>query len=149
MDICDGRGARFSDHGAAVKLIAVPPWQVEEVWPYAQRHVEAAVERAGLADVAVVLDSLFARRSLLWLAIDNTAVFGAGITELIDERAGRVCVIVAWGSDDQVRCAPLLETIEKFARDEDCIAVRLYGRPGWRRRLSEYRLKAVVMERPL
>jgi hypothetical protein len=132
-----------------VKLIAVPPWQVPEVWPYAKRHVVAAVERVALADVSVVMAGLFAGRSLLWIAIDNAQPFGAGITELVEEKAGKVCVIVAWGSDDQVRCAPLLETIEQFARDEGCVAVRLYGRPGWRRRLPEYRLKAVVMERPL
>jgi hypothetical protein len=83
---------------------------------------------------------------LLWLAGDDEAqVHGAGITEIDRD----VCVIVAWGSDDQERCAPLLATIEQFARDEDCAAVRIYGRAGWQRRLTGYRLKAIIMERPL
>jgi hypothetical protein len=133
-----------------VKLIAIAPRMVGDFLPIAHRHIAAAVERAGMADLEPVLEKVRTGQSLLWVAVDDANhIQGAGITELIIESAGLVCVIVAWGSDDQARCAPLLETIERFARDEECKAVRLYGRPGWQRRLPEYRLKAVVMERRL
>jgi GNAT superfamily N-acetyltransferase len=93
-----------------------------------------------------VLAAVSAGHSLLWLAVDDEArVHGAGVTEL----DGDVCVIAAWGSDDQGSCGPLLATIEQFAKAEGCKAVRIYGRAGWQRRLTEYRVKAIIMERPL
>jgi hypothetical protein len=132
-----------------VRLLCIPPVKVGDFLPIVHRHIAAAVERAGLADLDPVLASVREGRSLLWVAVDDANhIRGAGLTELIQERAGKVCVIVAWGSDARVDWAPFLKTIEDFARAEECAAVRIYGRPGWRR-LPEYRLKAVVMERPL
>jgi hypothetical protein len=133
-----------------VKLIAIAPRMVADFLPIAHRHIAAAVERAGMADLDPVLEKVRAGQSLLWVAVDDANhIRGAGITELIIEGAGLVCVIVAWGQDRGVDWSRCLQTIEKFARDEECKAVRLYGRPGWQRCLPEYRLKAVVMERPL
>lgn len=133
-----------------MKLIAIAPEMVGDFLPIVHRHIKAAVDKAGMVDFEPVVEKVRAGDSLLWVAVENEKrIRGAGITELIVEPAGKVCVIVAWGSDDQKRCAPLLETIEQFARDERCIAVRLYGRPGWMRRLPDYRLKSVVMERAL
>jgi GNAT superfamily N-acetyltransferase len=129
-----------------VRLIAVPPDRAGEFLPIAAGYIISAVERVGISDAGAVLAAVSAGRALLWLAVDDDArVCGAGVTEL----DGDACVIVAWGSDDQERCAPLLATIEQFARDEGCKAVRIYGRAGWQRRLTEYRLKAIIMERPL
>jgi hypothetical protein len=81
--------------------------------------------------------------ALLWLAIEDSKVHGAGVTQLSDG----ACWIVAWGCDDQKRCAPLLGTIEQFARDEGCSSVRLCGRRGWERALPDYRHIAIILEK--
>jgi hypothetical protein len=133
-----------------VKLICVPPWQVHEFLPLCVRHIRAAIRRVGLSEYAVVVSDLLGGRSLLWMAVEDVGlVVGAGVTAVEQAPNGKVCVIVAWGSDEQSRCDPLLSTIEQFARDEGCVAVRLYGRTGWQRRLADYRVKAVIMERSL
>jgi hypothetical protein len=129
-----------------VKLIAVPPDRAGEFLPVASRYIIAAMDRVGVSDAGAVIAAASAGRSLLWLAVDDDAkVCGAGITEM----DGGACVIVAWGSEPGVSWASCLETIEAFARDEGCSAVRLYGRAGWQRRLADYRVKAVIMERSL
>jgi hypothetical protein len=133
-----------------VNLICVPPWQAHDFLPLANRHIAAAIERVGLSDLQVTVSDVLSGRSLLWLAVDDVGgIHGAGVTELQRERDGKVCVIVAWGADDQKQCAPLLEAIEQYAKDEGCSAVRLFGRTGWQRRLTDYRVKAVIMERSL
>jgi hypothetical protein len=150
MDLRDGRRAGVRAGRQAVKLICVPPWQAHEFLQLAYRHIEAAIERVGLSDLHVTVSDVLSGRSLLWLAVeDHGLVLGAGVTAIEQAPNGKVCVIVAWGSDEQSRCDPLLSTIEQFARDEGCVAVRLYGRTGWQRRLADYRVKAVIMERSL
>jgi hypothetical protein len=150
MDLRDGRGAGVRAGRQAVKLICVPPWQVHEFLPIAARYIRAAVRRVGLSEYAVVVSDLLGGRSLLWMAVEDVGlVVGAGVTAVEQAPHGKVCVIVAWGSDEQSRCHHLLSTIEHYARDEDCVAVRLYGRTGWQRRLADYRMKAVIMERSL
>jgi antitoxin (DNA-binding transcriptional repressor) of toxin-antitoxin stability system len=149
MDLRDGRRAKFRTHGAPVKLICVPPNQVRDFLPIVRRHIDAALRRAVMTTVDEVVSEVSAGQALLWLAVDVVTIVGAGVTKIIAENGRKVCVIMAWGSDDQTRCAPLLAVIEGYARDENCTAVRLYGRVGWTRRLAGYRVKSVLMERAL
>ena len=150
MDLRDGDRAGSGSGGAEVNLACVPPAMAGELMPLAHRFVASAIERIGLSDLQDVVSDVLSGRSLLWLAVDDCGVIhGAGVTELVREPTGTVCVIVAWGADDQKRCAPLLTTIEQFARDECCKSVRIIGRDGWSRVLPDYQRKAVILERQL
>lgn len=90
-------------------------------------------------------DEVFTGDALLWLAVEDDNVHGAGVTQLVDG----VCEIVAWGADDLTKTVHLLNVIEDYARAEKCRAVRLIGRKGWSRKLQGYKTMALVMERPL
>lgn len=128
-----------------MQLLCVPPWQVDEFWPVASRFVNAAARRAHLRTIEDLKTGVHSGLALLWIAMDGHRVLGAGVTE----RHKDSCWIIAWGADDQEKCAPLLETIEQFAKREGCKSVRLCGRPGWARTLKDYRTKAVVLEKGL
>lgn len=132
-----------------MRLLCVPPDLVAHFTPHASRYIDAAIEKVGLSDAAGVEADVLASRALLWLACDGTDIIGAGVTELVMSRGRKLCVIVAWGADDQKRCAHLISVIEDYARAEGCAAVREYGRPGWQRALPDYRVKAVIMEKEL
>lgn len=125
-----------------MKLLCVPPDRVAEFWPAAFPYVKSALDRVGLMTVEDIDP-----HSLLWLAVDET-VIGAGLTSLLADRHGRFCEIVAWGCDDQKRCAHLLAELENYAKDEGCGRIRMVGRKGWRR-LEGYTEKAVIMEKAL
>ncbi len=122
-----------------MNLICVAPERSAECWPLAERFIRSALDRVGLMSVADIDPG-----SLLWLAVDDTRVWGAGLTV----KNGDVLEIVAWGSDDQSRCAPLLNELEAYARAEGCTRSRLIGRKGWRK-LDGYQEKAVIMEKAL
>lgn len=127
-------------------LVYVPPERVGEFWPLARPYVSAAMERASLRTVAGAEYDALTGQAQLWLAItSDQQVIGAGVTEII----GPACWIIAWGSDDQKRCAPLLEVIEEFARENGCARVRLCGRLGWQRVLPGFKPQAVVLEKEL
>jgi hypothetical protein len=83
--------------------------------------------------------------ALLWLVIDGDQVVGAGVTQL----ALPFGWIVAFGGEDMRRSIPLIENIERHFREEGCTRVRIVGRPGWQRMLTDYRPVAVLLEKEL
>lgn len=132
-----------------MNLICVSPDRAVAAWQLARDHVYSAMDRVGLQDARDVEFDVLSGAALLWLAIDEKDVIGAGATRLLEEYGERVCEIIAWGATDQARCTPLLEVLEKYARDEGCQRCRIIGRRGWERMLPEYKPLAVIFEKEL
>ncbi len=132
-----------------MRLVCIEPSRVPEFWSSVAHYIATAAVNVGLIDVATIHDRILKDEALLWLACDDSRVFGAGVTQLINSCGTKVCEIIAWGSDDQDRCQELLGTIEKFARVEGCTRVRLMGRRGWVRKLPGFAFKAVILEKVL
>lgn len=132
-----------------MNLVAVPPDKAQQAWHLAEKHVLAAIDGSGFAEVSDIQMQVMLGEALLWLAAEGTSVIGAGVTRLIDVGGKKSCEIFAWGAEDQQKCAPLLKTIEKYAKNEGCASMRLSGRRGWARQLPDYRLVAVILEKEL
>jgi hypothetical protein len=124
------------------KLICVDPAYVDQIWPIVSDLVKRAIDR-GFSSFSVVeanvLDGLF----LLWLVIDREKITAATITSLV----GDACEIVATAGTGVNNWVHLIEGIEKYARAEGCVRVRIIGRKGWARLLPDYKQTAVVLER--
>jgi hypothetical protein len=131
-----------------VNLVVVPPDNLPSAWRAAERYALAALHHDDYADAERIKADVFSGMALLWLAInEEPRIVGAGITHLVIGVAGKVCEIIAWGADDQRKCAPLLSVVEAYAKHEGCVATRLIGRKGWARLLQDYKIKALIMEK--
>jgi hypothetical protein len=127
--------------------LAVPPAMVaqlpQQVWHYVDSAVELPSE---------VQFDVFTGKSVLWIAVDDQQnVFGAAVTQIEEETATRerLLVIIAYGSDDHDKAGRLMSTLDDYGRAEGCSRVRIYGRPGWKRRLPGFEVKAVIMDKVL
>ncbi len=128
--------------------VCVDPAKINAVWPHFKHFIESAIEKADISepnDFAKLEASTLGGKSLLWLAYDGERVVAASVTELVDG----ICKIVACGGSDLKSFLPCLRAIEQFAKDENCRAIRITGRRGWRRVLKNYRIKAEIIERKL
>jgi hypothetical protein len=134
---------------SSAELVCVDPSRVREFWPHASPLVRAACQRTELNAFADVEADIFAGRSLLWLAWNGRAVEAAAATILINSEIGKVCIITACGGTDMKRWLPLIGKIEKYARDEGCTRVRIFGRKGWLRVLEGYEAKYIIMDKEL
>lgn len=132
-----------------VDLVPVDPSLVAGVWPHARHLVKRAMDRTKLGNFADIEREVLGGLQMLWLAWNGTAIEAAAVTRLVDINHERICIIVACGGNNRARWLPLIAGIEQFARDEGCAAVRIIGRKGWQRILSEYRADYVVMDRKL
>lgn len=134
---------------SSASLVCVDPKQVKSVWPLAKKFIEAAANRTGLTQFCDIEDAVLDGDELLWLAWNGETIEAAATTQLVSRPDKPVCVLTACGGDDMRRWLPLLEQIEAYARNEGCSCVRIYGRQGWSRVLTNYEIKHVIIERPL
>lgn len=83
---------------------------------------------------------------LLWLAISDH-IEAAATTHLVKTGGKPVCVLTACSGHQRDRWLPLFSKIEKYAKDEGASCMRIYGRPGWQRVLTGYRVEHVILEK--
>lgn len=130
----------------SVDLLCVNPANVQETWPLARDLIRAAIERTRLSEFADIEKAVLSGDQLLWLAISDH-VEAAATTHL----SAGVCTLTACSGHQRERWLPLFAKIEKYAKDECCSTMRLYGRRGWERVLSNdgYRVEHVILEKAL
>jgi hypothetical protein len=134
---------------SSVELVCVDPKRVQEVWPAVRHLITKAVLRTNLSHTADIEYDTLHGDGLLWLAWDGRTVKAAATTVLTETDANTVCILTACGGEDMRQWLPLLAKIEDYARAEGCGCVRIYGRKGWARVLTDYRIEHVILERSL
>ena len=122
---------------------------VRGFWPHVAPMLKAAVDRTNLGRFQEIEDSVLDGDGLLWIATVDSKIAAAATTLLIKCEHGLVCVITACGGNDMSQWLPLLAGIEKYAKAENCMALRIFGRPGWQRALEGYQVTNIVLERTL
>ena len=126
----------------SVDLLCVNPADVHKTWPLARDLIRAAIERTDLSDMADIERDVLAGDQLLWLAISDR-IEAAATTHL----SRGVCTLTACSGAHRERWLPLFARIEKYARDEGCSKMRIWGRKGWERVLDGYRVEHVILEK--
>lgn len=126
-------------------LLCVDPKQISRVWPHARELIKSAIERTGLSHFEDIENDILFGDQLLWLAWDGNSIQAAATTQL----AGRVCVLTACAGHHRERWLPLFEQIEKYAKNEGCQTMRIFGRRGWERVLDGYHVEHVILEKEL
>jgi len=132
----------------SAEAICVDPEQVNELWPYVKDQLREAAKR-GLSSFDDIEAAVMCGESLLWIVVDEASIKAAAVTELIEKNGIRECCIALCGGREMDRWIDAYTDIEKFARDERCVRIRIIGRRGWERALVGYRQTCVVLEKEL
>ncbi len=125
-------------------LLCVDPKEIFPIWQYAGPMIRAAIERTNLSDFADIEKDVLSGNQLLWLAISDH-IEAAATTHL----SRNVCTLTACSGHQRERWLPLFARIEKYAKDEGCHTMRIYGRKGWERVLDGYKPEFVILEKAL
>lgn len=131
-----------------VELVCVDPARVAEFWPHVRDLIKAAIDRTGLSDFGDIEADVIQGKQLLWLAYGE-GIEAAATTHLIKTEDRPVCILTACSGHQRERWIPLFNQIENYARNEGAKAMRIYGRKGWERVLSGYRVEHVILEKGL
>jgi hypothetical protein len=128
--------------------ICIDPAHVEKMWPLVRHYIATAMENGG-GDFEKVQGDVLRGDKLLWIAADEEGIWAGVVTGLHIENGQKFCVIWACGGREKDRWLPLISVIEKFAKDEGCASIRVYGRKGWGRALPDYNLISITLEKAL
>lgn len=133
-----------------VRLMAVDPKRVTEIWPAARPLIEKAYKDGDQEVPPNVLADLRCGKRLLWLAVDeNENIIAAMLTQLFKMVSGKMCKMQECGGARMKEWKHLRRRIEDYARAEGCYKVLVEGREGWKRIMPDYDQVAVVLEKRL
>lgn len=132
-----------------VDLLCVDPRQVEHYWPHVEPLLRPAIENVGLNNFEDIEEAILIGCGLVWIAWDGEKIAAAASTTLQRIGSDLICVLTACGGKGMNDWLPLIAGIEKYARNEGCKALRIFGREGWQRVLDGYEKSAVVLEKAL
>lgn len=130
-------------------LYRAQPYRCSAEWDWGEPHIRAALEQDADLTLAQVRAEVFAREMQLWLV--DYGQKGAVVTQVLEGQAGKLCLIVACGGRDISVWLSLLSEIEDWAREQDCVEMRIIGRRGWKRMLArrDYHETGIVLAREL
>lgn len=131
-----------------MELVCVDPARVAEVWPHAKDKIRTAIEATKLSAFEDIESDILKGDQLLWIAWDGKEICAAATTQ-ITKPMSKICTLTACSGYDRDRWLPLFEQIEKYAADEGCSSMRIFGRKGWERVLTGYKSNYVVLEKSL
>lgn len=134
----------------------IPADRIMDFWPQAEPFLWRAILLTGGDETLTsVRNDLRNGDRQLWMAFDApdmTRALMAVTTRLVTFGSGRKkCEIAHLGGDEMPRWLGVITIIEAWAREQGCCGMRLFGRPGWIRMLSQfdYADSAVLLEKPL
>lgn len=130
-----------------VKPICIDPKRVIAVWPYVEGFIDKAMRRNDISDMTSVRDDVLSGHALLWITWNGFKVSAALVTKIIKPYDTKICILVACGGEGN--WPVLIETIEDYARSQDCAISRIYGPAAWGRVLKDYRISRVLLDKEL
>jgi len=131
------------------EIFLIPARAVPSLWGLAHDYLLAALDHSDCEyTIEMLLDECFTGHSQLWLVwSDARGCECAVVTGIIPH--ARVCLIKACGGKGMQHWLGLLDEIETWAKANGCTKMRLFGREGWRRKLKDYKLARIVLDKEL
>ena len=131
----------------------MPLAELDRAWPLVEAMIADACARAGLFSAASVLKWLQADEMQLWLAgrvVDGKPVVDAvAVTEMLQFEFAKAFKVFLVTGNDLDRWLPHLAAMEAWAKEMGCTRVIHEARKGYARKLRDYRLTHVILEKPL
>lgn len=131
-------------------LQKVPLEHAARVLPHVIGRLQAVVDRSGERYTVASLAELVMRGEFQLWVIGDEQIRGVVLTELFFAPSGKkVASIRAATGDAAEGWLHLLPELEQWAKSEGCHVVEAIARKGWARRLTDYKLTHVVLEKEL
>lgn len=134
----------------STRVHRVPLAELERAWPLVEAMIADACARDGLYGAGDVLEWLRGDKMQLWLAgSTERGVEAAAISEMLQHRAAKTfSVFIVTGADID-RWLPHLGRMEAWAKEMGCSRAIQHARRGYARKLKDYRMTHVVLEKQL
>ena len=132
-----------------IGVYCVNPEKIDEIWPRVSYYIQDSLKHGSGEDTLETLhQKLTSGLALLWIAFDGD-IHGAATTELVTIAGRKLCVISTCGGRHIETWGHCIRDLEAFAKDEQCSAVRIVGRSGWKKLFGDYKEPWICLEKEL
>ncbi len=125
------------------ELVQIPADKVLEAWPLCDAFIKKACKRSDLVPGELLAECI-AGTTQLWFAWSG--VLEASAITRIDKTR---CILIVCGGKNMDNWLGLLDGIEQWAAKNGCKSLRIYGRKGWARKLTDYRITRFILDKEL
>jgi hypothetical protein len=136
-----------------VEVSLVPKEFVEGCWSQVEGYLEGAAKYTyGRYNVQDIKDCITDYDHQLWIAFENDKIYGAVVTEIANYPRCRILAMQFTGGVELKKWKkPMLEILQRWAKDNGCEKIESPGRPGWARvfRDDGYEAKFITYELPV
>lgn len=135
------------------KVSLVPTEYVDTVWHSIVTYVDGAADYTfGRFTTEDIKEGLLTKPHQLWIAFDDTEVYGFVVTEVYQYPRKKVLTMHFTGGHKlPLWKKPMLRLLQQFGRDNGCTVIESYGRPGWERVFKNdgYNKQFILYELPV
>jgi len=118
--------------------------QIIDIWPLVADIIKRGCDKFNNLTLDGVFDDLHSG-SQLWVAGCND-ITSVCVTRIY--KNGN-CNIELCAGQDVDKIVSFLPIIEQWAKENGAKRMRMQGRPGWRKKLTSYKLEKIIMEKSL
>jgi hypothetical protein len=133
---------------ASAELVCVDPARINEVWPHVKGSIEGAFNKVDIGRFDELEKDVLNGDALLWL-IHRDGLRAVVVTQIILSQRSKVCMVSALVGAGRDEWLHLERKIADYAKGMGCASMRMVGRRGWKRVLTNYAEIGVVLERRL
>ncbi len=114
-------------------LLCVDPAKIDEIWPHVSSLLAKAFENTRADSTLESIEATLRRGlTLLWIVWASEQIVAAATTELWVTPARKACVITCCAGAELETWKGFMADFERYARDEGCDVIRIFGRPDWK-----------------
>lgn len=123
--------------------------EIEKNWKDIEPFVKRVLQKIDLCyTIDNIKDALKARQMQLWTSYTGTQLESVCITRMVvHPKAYKILEIVLMAG--KMQSVPELRQIEQWGKDNQCRFIRLEGRRGWQRKLKDYQVDAIILQKEL
>jgi hypothetical protein len=113
---------------------------IESMWPFIEGYMKIAAKYTyGRFEAEDIKEGLLKQPQQLWIAFDDTKIYGAVVTEVTEYPRMKVLTVhFLAGVEFETWKDPMLKLVQQFGKDNGCKLIDSYGRPGWERVWANY-----------
>lgn len=136
---------------SACRLVYIPREVFPDAWPVIAPMVESVIARSGgRVSVETLVHEVAEGKQHVWTVWDGDEVRALVGAEIGFAPTGlKLCTINFASGRDSHEWIHLLSEVEAWAASIGCQKVEMWARKGWARKLPDYRMTHVLLERDL
>jgi hypothetical protein len=136
-----------------MEVSLVPPQLIDGLWPRIFPHLSKASDYTfGRYEPEDILEFVVSGEAHLWVVFDDEDIVGITVTRFWEYPRKKCLDMVFIGGDEGFSWKdPMLEILQRWARDNGCEAIESSGRPGFARAFKDdgYKMLWQVYELPV